>query len=1108
MSTLEVLQEPPKRKKDLGQRIGLLGAFFFLFVCGCQLGPHEELADDLEMLDLTAVRRAVVDMIDTFGEDYARGPEYLAQLDAMPPLHSLIQAVKRGDEMAMERGHALLALAREALLANPLLDFDRLLLRAAHRESGEGFHANFSTPVRIRPDNWDTSVFILSNLRGDPELEPLFRPAKGRLVRDLDLEFDGDRFLFSTTDSNNRWAVYEMTLADQRVQQVSPSDFPDVDWFQGIYLPDGRILLSSTASYGTLDCVGGSQPMSDFYLLDRASGHIRQLTFDQINPNYPAVMNDGRILYQRWEYSDLPHYFSRILFTMNPDGTTQAPYYGSGSYFPTAFTHARPVPDHPRLVVGIVGGHHGVGEMGRLALIDPGLARHYPFIYEHDSKEWSIPVRGVRRDSVIKTETLPAAKTGFVQEIPGFGKDVVGHVADYQVQYVDIWPRFTHPFPLSEKYFISAMRRSGDTNWGIYLVDVFDNMTLIKELPDTHLLEPIPLQARPRPPVIPDRVNLEQDHASVLVQDVYAGPGLEGVPRGTVDRLRIFAYHFAFNETGNHHALGPEGPWDVRRMLGTVPVEKDGSAHFNIPANTPISIQPLDADGRALQLMRSWLVGMPGERVSCVGCHESMSTAPPARLPRAALGAPRDIEEWYGPARPYSFVTEVQPVLDRYCIGCHDGTQTHGGKELFSLKEPNPQIDEYTYRDSTSYRNLHPYVRRPGPESDLRMFVPLEYHANTSPLIQMLEKGHHGVELSAEAWERLFTWIDLNAPHGGRWNPEPWRGQDQVARRLELAGLFGAPTVNPEAEASAQLIRYKNSERPEPLRLDPVPPPEPDGLETPGFPFDAETAVQLQAGAGATERTIELAPGVELVLKRITAGQFIMGALDGFPDEYPRAVVEIEQPFWMGTMEISNHQYRVFDPEHDTGYHAARGKDQHVPGYIGNHRNQPVARVSWQQAMAFCDWLSERTGLNVTLPTEAQWEWAARAGTQERFFFGDENVDYSRHANLAGRDAHIFLRDRRFSDGARVANYVGQYAPNAWGLHDMIGNVSEWTRSLYRPYPYQAEDGRNERHAAGKRVARGGSWHERPRDVGAAVRVAYPPYQRVFNVGFRIIVED
>ena len=177
--------------------------------------------------------------------------------------------------------------------------------------------------------------------------------------------------------------------------------------------------------------------------------------------------------------------------------------------------------------------------------------------------------------------------------------------------------------------------------------------------------------------------------------------------------------------------------------------------------------------------------------------------------------------------------------------------------------------------------------------------------------------------------------------------------------------------------------------------------------------------------------------------------------------------------------------------------------------------------------MAFCEWLSEEIGFECTLPTEAEWEWACRAGTATPLSFGDLDADFSSFANLAdastsklavtGVDPHPIAnpnqyqdylpKDARYDDGHRMMADVRQYQPNAWGLHDMHGNVAEWTRTDYRHYPYEGGDGRNDVTSRADKVVRGGSWRDRPKLARSAWRYGYRPYQRVYNVGFRIVVK-
>ena len=191
-----------------------------------------------------------------------------------------------------------------------------------------------------------------------------------------------------------------------------------------------------------------------------------------------------------------------------------------------------------------------------------------------------------------------------------------------------------------------------------------------------------------------------------------------------------------------------------------------------------------------------------------------------------------------------------------------------------------------------------------------------------------------------------------------------------------------------------------------------------------------------------------------------------------------------------------------------------------------NEPRQPAVRVSWEDAMHFCQWLTERTGQPFTLPTEAQWEWACRAGSAAAFAYGSHDDDFSAWANLAdasftrGYDSdgrqitggvdHLLLEgadlaDARWNDRHIVTAPTGSFRANAWGLCDMHGNAAEWTLSADRPYPYRADDGRNALNTVGMRVVRGGSFFDRPARSHAGARLAYAYWQRPFNVGFRVV---
>jgi len=1069
-------------------------------------------------LNLNPLRMAITDLTETFGPKYPKGREYLARLDALEEsFQQTLDGLAAEGDATFEQADALLALRREALLANPLLDFDRLLLvkrrpfkngQPGNPDTSFGWdmglprssHGNSS----LTPGVYDNQIAILSPVSPDGQLTTLFQPEGNRFVGDVDLHFDADRLLFSMRDDRGLFQVYEIRIDGTGLRQVSRGDQPDVDHYDACYLPDGRIVFAGSACFQGVPC--NKSHVSVLYRMEADGSGVRQLCFEQDHDFNPSVLPSGRVLYLRWEYSDLPHANSRIMFSMNPDGTGQMEYCGSNSYWPNSTFGARAIPGSPRKFVGVVAGHHGSHREGELVLFDVGRGRH--------------------------------EAEGAVQRIPGYGQEVEPLVRDQLT--AASWPKFAHPYPLSEKYFLVTCKLDEKAPWDIYLVDVFDNLLPLYHLEGYGLFEPIPLKKTQKPPVVPDRVDPSRRDAIVYLADVYAGRGLREVPRGAVKRLRLYTLHFAYQGMGGLlGTVGLDGPWDIRRVLGTVPVDPDGSALFRVPANTPISVQPLDAEGKALQLMRSWLVGMPGERVSCVGCHEPQSTTPLSVDTIAARQTPSEITPWHSPGRNFSFKREVQPVVDRYCVGCHNGSSPQEGGAPPDLRGTELTSDYQSEIPgngggaggryfSVGYFELARLVRRPGIESDMHLLPPLEFHADTTELVQMLQKGHYNVTLDDEAWDRLITWIDLNAPYHGTWTEIGWDPGPQRQRRRELRKLYAGVDEDPESLVDV-----------EPPHVEPIMP-EPLASEgwlesshpaptAAAWPFDAEEAARRQAAAGpAAKRTMDLGDGVTMDLVLIPAGQFVIGDPEGKIDERPPTRVLIERPFWMGACEVTNRQFARFDPGHDSRFESKNGYQFGVTGFQLNRPDQPVIRVSWNRAMAFCRWLSEITGEQFALPTEAQWEYACRAGTDTPFFYGDLDGDFSPFANLADVKLRGFAsdpytvdapladptryddwipRDTRYDDAGLVTVDVGRYGPNAWGLHDTHGNAAEWTRTTYRPYPYDPGDGRDDPGSDGKKVVRGGSWRDRPKRSRSAFRLCYQPWQGVYNVGFRVVCD-
>lgn len=1024
--------------------------------------------------DFEALRLAVDDLAESFGSDYPDANKFKALLADLEKRAAKVTVKEEGDKIAAE----FAALQKKALLANPTVDFDEILL--IRRAPGvKSFPENYNSNSVLKATGYKNEL-IRFNLRNGSE-SVVYKPAKDEFVGDLELHYDADKLLFSMPDmsQNARWRVWELSLnANKAADKVpaKPTVLPlindnDVDNYDACYLPDGRIIFCSTACFTGVPCINGSGHVCNLYLKEQ-NGAIRQLTIEQDHDWCPTVMNNGRIMYLRWEYTDLPHAFSRILFHMNPDGTNQSELYGSGSYWPNSMFYARPIPDHPTKFVAIVTGHHELNRIGDLVVFDPAKGRQ--------------------------------EAEGAIQRIPGRGKRVLPTTLDLPI--AQTWPKFVHPFPLSEKYFLVSCKMNSSAPWMICLVDVFDNIVPIKEEKDFALYEPIPIRKTERQTIIPDRIDPKRSDADVFIADIYQGQGLKGVPRGTVKALRLFSYQFSYQGMGAEpHSVGLDGPWDPKRIIGTVPVYEDGSAFFKIPAYTPVAFQPLDANGKSIQLMRSWITAMPGESISCIGCHEKQNETSPT-IPRsiAAQKKPVEITPFYGKPRGFSFEREIQPILDRYCVECHQPGSAKV-KEIFTKKGLDPQkADLPDFRTgllkplqdnklsintkalfSPSYYQLRRFVRTPTKESQMSVHKPYEFHADSTHLIQHLQKGHYNVKLDTASLDRLYVWIDLNAPYHGNWGDirnyeDASLVAHQYKRRTDLRNLYAGQV--PELEDDPTVIRAA-AKVVETDKTDPR-----NAIFTDKKnPLDFSNAKKIYSKA-ETE-TIPLADGIDLKLVSVPGTNF-----------------------QIGQFEITNEQFRIFRPNHDTGIeygdfiHFSSGEK----GHLLSRHNQPVARVTWFEAQAFCSWLSKKTGRSFALPTFEQWRFAALSGAQTPFWFGAIDSDFSARENLSDQSliqiSNFSWRDRakvlpawrpgdnNRNDRIRVSAPVGSYEPNPWKLYDMQGNVAEWT----------ATESLNEL-GAKKMVVAGGSWYTPPKKAGADHVRRFEPQANIFDVGFRVI---
>ncbi len=1074
------------RKMHSGGRIGILLVFALLFFSTLSADPaNRPLAGQAASL-----RMAIEDLVTSFGDRYPNGALYLKRL----------QKVKSDAKK-------LRALRREALLANPLLDFQKLLIvkRRPRQDLRPGFNiglpTNHECNASLQKLGWDNEIAVLEKTKAGRRLRTIYRPEGGGYVGEIDLHPSAEKLLFTRSDGGS-WKVCELSLREGGAaapRQVSrmPSD---VDAFDGCYVPGGRIVFCSTASFQSIPCWHGQRRVSSLYSMKHDGTEIRQLCFDQDHDLHPICLPNGQVLYNRWDYTGIIHIYLRTLMLMNPDGTGQRAIYGSNSWFPNSLYFTRPLPGESDRFVSILSGYHGPNRMGRLVLLDT-------------TKGWS--------DTV-----------GIVHEFPYRGRPLDVKIRDNLM--LGTWPRFLHPWPLGDpsrpetsgKYFLVSCKMHHKASWSIYLVDTFDNMVEFYRGNGYALLEPVPLLPRPQPRAIPDRTDRDTDSATLFLHDIYHGDGLKGVPRGTVKKLRVFAYHFGYYHLAGPDKIGWGGPWEAMRIIGTVPVSPEGSAAFSVPAQTPVAVQALDGEGRAVQLMRSWMTLQAGEHMSCVGCHEPLGNTPHFAGPDLENIEPVALTPWGGPARGFDFEREVQPVLDAYCVRCHNGGENdeidlrrealqpgYRGQQVSKLGRDrmHPTMKASTggrIKYTPAYDALVPYLRRVGIEDDASLLTPGEYCVDTSPLVKLIAKGHYGVQLNEEAWDRLVTWIDLNAPCHGTWHEVHPFPTDSHKRRMALRKRYGGPAVDPEIVP----------EVPAPVF------PEADRVPAANEAEPKEARRRQDAEKGSTEKSIAC-EGMTIKLVRIPAGAFAMGGVGGGADERPRFVARCGKAFWMSRCEITNAQFRTFKPDHTSGYYTKRHAAFDDKGLTLDGPDQPAVRVSWEEAVSFCAWLTEKTGRQFMLPTEVQWEYACRAGSEEQFWFGEIGAESGAKENLGdvqfsrgllkegkqitGGVEHLVIEGAAlattlFDDGFVVTAPVGSKAPNSWGLYDMHGNAAEWTLSDYEPYPlgvHKTEPKKNNE----RKVVRGGSFFSPPRWAGSSYRWAYPPWRKVVTVGFRVV---
>jgi cytochrome c553 len=591
----------------------------------------------------------------------------------------------------------------ESLESTALADLEEIVF--AVRQPGKDGHwyANFGYygPDEDRKAYGARGRLCRYNLKSR-ELTVLLEDVEGA-IRDPFLHYDGKKILFSYRRGGTEpYHLYEINIDGTGLRQLTDGEFDDIE---PAYLPDGGIVFISSRCRRWVNC--WLTQVATIHRCDADGGNIRELSANIEHDNTPWVLPDGRILYQRWEYIDRSQVNYHHLWTMNPDGTGQMVYYGN-LHPGIVMIDAKPIPDTDNVV----------------AIFSPGHG-----IREHD---------GVV--TVVRPDLGPDDPDAVRALNPGHFRD---------------------PYPIGSDSVLVARGTS------IMAMDMQGHLARVFQLPaelaadGAECHEPRPLRAKPRERLIPARTDWAQTHGAVLLENVYAGRNMDGVAAGEIkDLLVLEALPKPVNYTGGMDPLSLGGTFTLERVVGTVPVERDGSAFFQLPANRSFFFVARDEDGRSIKRMQSFMSVMPGETSSCVGCHEERVRPPANRaIPLASLRAPLEVAAIQGVPDVIDYPRDIQPIWDRHCLECHDVDQRKDG--VLMTGDRGPMYSHSYFMLTARYQVADGRNRA---ESN---YPPRAIGDSASPLMDKLLGEHHDVALSEEELQLVRLWINSGAAYPG-----------------------------------------------------------------------------------------------------------------------------------------------------------------------------------------------------------------------------------------------------------------------------------------------------------------------------------------------------
>jgi len=558
------------------------------------------------------------------------------------------------------------------------------------------------------------------------EVRVLF-DAQGGGVRDPHVHYDGATVLFSYRPADSdHYNLYEIQTDGSGLRRVTDMPYDD---YEAAYLPDDDIVFVSTRSMRWVGC--WMTQVGTLFRCDRNGRNVRPLSVNLEHDNTPAMLPDGRIVYTRWEYVDRSQVGYHQLWTMNPDGTNVAAYFGNQAHYPL-FIDAQPIPGTDEILAIDSPGHGRNDHRGRVAAMTPR--------YGPDDE------RGCRR--------------------------------------ITPKPNFNDPAPIDATSFVVAEHKRlvfGTREGKLVPILIHQGNATIHE--------PVLVRPRSRERVIIDHTDPDRAMGRMFLADIYTGRNMEGIERGQIRKLLVLEIlPKPVNFSGGMDLTSWLGTFILERVLGTVPVEEDGSAYFEVPAGRPVFFVALDANNMSIKRMQSFTNVMPGETLGCVGCHEQRIQTPTltgGRMPTAVQREPSRIEPFAGLPNVIDYRRDIQPILDARCVSCHSYEKREGRVALTDDLGPTWSISYYTLLAAGQVADGR---------NGLGNQKPRTIGSCASELMAKIDGSHYDVTLTGDEWRTVWLWLESGAPYAGTY--AALRNAEEQRRQGIAHAVMRTPIMN------------------------------------------------------------------------------------------------------------------------------------------------------------------------------------------------------------------------------------------------------------------------------------------------------------------------